>query len=53
VGLAFAHAEALGASKEAVALSKRKATLLSLAEALEMAGAVAAATALLRKAGWP
>ncbi len=46
VGLAFAHAEALGASKQAVALSQRQATLLSLVEALELAGAGAAAVAL-------
>lgn len=45
-GLAFAHAEALGASKEAVALSQRQATLLSLVEALELAGAGAASAAL-------
>ncbi|MEA5392288.1 hypothetical protein VB738_13580 [Cyanobium gracile UHCC 0139] len=46
VGLAFAHAEALGASKEAVALSQRQATLLSLVEALALAGAEGAAAAL-------
>jgi hypothetical protein len=51
-GLAFAHAEALGAAKEAVALSQRQATLLSLAEGLELAGAAAAAAALRRLAGW-
>jgi len=51
-GLAFAHAEALGATKEAVALSQRQATLLSLAEGLELAGAPAAADALRRRAGW-
>ncbi len=51
-GLAFAHAEALGATKEAVALSQRQATLLSLAEALELAEAPAAAAALRRLAGW-
>jgi hypothetical protein len=51
-GLAFAHAEALGAAKEAVALSQRQATLLSLAEGLELAGAPAAAAALRRLAGW-
>ncbi len=50
VGLAFAHAEALGASKEAVAQSQRQATLLSLAEALELAGAGAAEAALRRLA---
>ncbi len=50
VGLAFAHAEALGASKEAVALSQRQATLLSLADALELAEAGAAAAALGRLA---
>ena len=50
VGLAFAHAEALGASKEAVALSQRQATLLSLAEALALAGAEGAAAALERLA---
>jgi hypothetical protein len=50
VGLAFAHAEALGASKEAVALSQRQATLLSLVEALALAEAGAAAAALGRLA---
>jgi len=51
-GLAFAHAEALGAAKEAVALSQRQATLLSLAEGLALAEAPAAAAALRRLAGW-
>ncbi len=51
-GLAFAHAEALGAPKEVVALSQRQATLLSLAEGLELAGVGAAAAALRRGAGW-
>jgi hypothetical protein len=50
VGLAFAHAEALGASKQAVALSQRQATLLSLVEALALAGAEGAAAALERLA---
>jgi hypothetical protein len=53
VGLAFAHAEALGASKEAVALSQRQATLLSLVDALELAEAGAAAAALGRLADGP
>ncbi|MBW4532220.1 MAG: hypothetical protein KME02_16175 [Aphanothece saxicola GSE-SYN-MK-01-06B] len=52
-GLAFAHAEALGASKEAVALSQRQATLLNLVKALELAEAGAAAAALGRLADWP
>ncbi len=52
-GLAFAHAEALGASQEAVALGQRQATLLSLAQALELAGVGAAAAALGRLADWP
>ncbi len=51
-GLAFAHAEALGAPKEEVALSQRQATLLSLAEGLELAGTGGAAAALRRLAGW-
>lgn len=51
-GLAFAHAEALGAAKEAVALSQRQATLLSLAEGLALAEAPAAAAALRHLAGW-
>jgi hypothetical protein len=53
VGLAFAHAEALGASKETVALSQRQATLLSLVDALELAEAGAAAAALGRLADGP
>ncbi|MCP9931913.1 hypothetical protein KBY82_14105 [Cyanobium sp. AMD-g] len=53
VGLAFAHAEALGAAKQAVALSQRQATLLGLAQALELAGVGAAAKALGRLADWP
>lgn len=53
VGLAFAHAEALGASKQAVDLSQRQATLLSLVEALALAGAEGAAAALERLADWP
>jgi hypothetical protein len=36
-GLAFAHAEALGAPEEAVALSQKQSTLLSLTTALELA----------------
>ena len=46
VGLALVHAEALGASREAVARSLRQATLLSLEEALTLAGAEGAAAAL-------
>jgi hypothetical protein len=52
-GLAFAHARALGASKEAVAQSHRESTLLSLADALEVAGADRAAAVIRRIAGWP
>ncbi len=47
-GLAFAHAEVMGAAKEAVALSQRQATLLSLAQALELAEAGSAAAVLRR-----
>jgi hypothetical protein len=51
-GLAFAHAEVLGAPKEAVALCQRQATLLNLANALELAHAGPTAALLRRKAGW-
>jgi len=50
-GLAFAHAEVLGAAMEAVALSQRQATLLSLAQALELADSGPAAAVLDRLAG--
>ncbi len=49
-GIAFAHAEALGASHEAVTLSQRLSTLLNLANALELAGAGADASLLRLKA---
>jgi hypothetical protein len=51
-GLAFAHAEALGASKDEVARSQRQATLFSLAAALELAEADQAAEELQRIVGW-
>jgi fatty acid/phospholipid biosynthesis enzyme len=52
-GLAFAHAEALGASKDAVAQSQRQSTLLSLADGLELADAGSAAALLRRITSWP
>ncbi len=48
-GLAFAHAEALGAPKEAVARSQRQSIMLSLANALELADAGPAAELLRRQ----
>jgi hypothetical protein len=51
-GLAFAHAQALGASKEAVAQNQRESTLLALTRALEAAGADQAAAVMRRIAGW-
>jgi hypothetical protein len=52
-GLAFAHAEALGAAKDAVAQSQQQSTLLSLAECLELAEALSAAALLRSFASWP
>ena len=50
-GLAFAHAQELGASKQAVSQSQRQSTLLSLANALELADAAPSAATLRRLAG--